>query len=374
MKKEQYIIGLMSGSSLDGLDIAYCKFDYKIYNEQLHIDQWELVQADSANIPDELKYQLSNASKLGLIDIQILDILLGQFMGNEIFQFIDKHQITKIDFIASHGHTIVHKPDKGISLQIGDGKSIANITQLPVINQFRNQDIAQGGQGAPVAPIADKFLFNGFDLYLNLGGIANIAYVKNNQWYAYDIAGANQLLNALSNQIQLAYDDKGQEARSGQKIDALFNQLNSHAYLDQKPPKSLDNQFVFQEFTKLALDYQASIADKLSTVCHHIAYQISIAIQNAQLEKDHLSMICTGGGTFNDFLIELIKDYCEKNQELALHIPKEEIIIFKEAALMALMGLLHSEQIPNVMASVTGANQDTINGELHHPEKQNTYV
>lgn len=374
MNKELHIIGLMSGSSLDGLDMAYCKYNYENVDGQIHLVEWSIKQAETAIIPLELKYQLSNANKFDLKKLQILDVLFGQFIGNELKAFMHKHQLTSIDFIASHGHTIFHRPEEGFSLQIGNGETIAAITKLPVINHFRNKDIAQGGQGAPVAPIADRFLFNGYDFYLNLGGIANISYHKNDTWYAYDISGANQILNALAHQLHSSFDDKGKEARSGQKIDALFHQLNKHSYIEKTPPKSLDNQFVFQEFTQCVLEHEGNTFDKLNTVCHHIAYQISKAIANAELEKPERSMFCTGGGVFNVFLMELIEDYCNQNMQVAIDIPKAEIINYKEAALMALMGLLHQENIPNVMASVTGAKQDTINGELHQPSALNISV
>ena len=370
MKKEQYIIGVMSGSSLDGLDMAYCKFNYEIIAKQLHIHQWEIKVAETVILPNELKYQLTNATKLDPIKMQILDILVGQYIADSLTSFINKHKLNRIDLIASHGHTVVHNPEEGISLQIGNGKTIADKTSLAVINQFRNKDVSQGGQGAPVAPIADKYLFPGFDFYINLGGIVNISYEKNQNWFAYDISGANQILNALSKQLYMEFDDKGMNAKSGAKIDELYNQLNHHSYLNQNPPKSLDNQFVFQEFTKLALAYNAPIVDKLCTVCHHIAFQISIAVKKAALKKEQFKMYCTGGGAFNDYLISLIDSYCNKSIDLEIVIPEATIINFKEAALMALMGLLHQEQIPNVMASVTGATQDTINGEIHHPANQ----
>ena len=371
MKKELHIIGLMSGSSLDGLDMAYCKFNYDVHDGLIGINEWSIKQAQTTIIPHELKSQLSIAHNLDIKKMQILDVLLGQFIGIELESFIQKHKLNPIDLIASHGHTVIHKPNQGISLQIGNGESIAAITGLPVINHFRNKDIEHGGQGAPVAPIADRFLFKGYDFYLNLGGIANISYHKNENWFAYDISGANQMLNALANKLQLSFDDKGNKARSGQKIEALYHQLNKHAYLDKSPPKSLDNQFVFQEFTQVLLDHEGKISDKLCTACHHIASQISIAIEKAELDKPEMSMFCTGGGVFNEYLIELIKDYCNKRLKVKIDIPSAEIINYKEAALMALMGLLHHEKIPNVMSSVTGANKDTINGELHLPKALN---
>lgn len=366
------ILGLMSGSSLDGLDLANCQFSI---NEDHQILSWDILQAEtlpySATWQERLR-QLPTASALELAGT---DVAYGALLGEMTNTFIQKHNI-RPDYIASHGHTIFHYPEQKLSLQIGDGAAIAAATGYPVICDFRTQDMALGGQGAPLAPTADQYLFKEFQCCLNLGGIANISVQTPRGYVAFDICGANQILNALVSPLGLEYDDKGKLAAGGQLIPELFRQSLSLDFFQEDYPKSLGNDWVLDHQTTAFCQYDAPAADKLHTanlmIAKLIADHLERVLQKEGLPAEGLKMLITGGGAFNDFLVECIQAACGAGVEI--HIPSDTLIGFKEAALMALMGLLRIRQVPNCLASVTGASQDSINGAFYQiPELIPTY-
>ncbi len=164
----------------------------------------------------------------------------------------------KPELIASHGHTIFHEPEKGYTLQIGDGQTIADLTGITTINDFRSKDIELGGQGAPLVPIGDALLFNEYDFCLNIGGIANISFDKNGKRLAFDICAANQLLNLLSMQLGAPFDRNGAFAQLGKLNVPLFKKLNNDPYFLTEPPKSLSNQYVQNAFTTLLESIECS--------------------------------------------------------------------------------------------------------------------
>ena len=279
-----------------------------------------------------------------------------------------------IDFIASHGHTIFHDPTGRMTIQIGDGAAMAAITGIPVISNFRNQDIAIDGQGAPVAPIVDKYLLNGYDFYLNLGGIANITCTLPEKTIAFDICPANQLLNALANLLHLDYDEGGQIAASGEVIPDLLKQFNQSDFYRIGYPKSLDNAWSGKNILSKIENNPAAIPNQLCTLVEHIAYQIAFAIKQVlrkeAFKKETFTLLATGGGAFNTYLMERLKVHCQKVAPIEVIIPDDHIIQFKEAALMAWMGVMRVENVPNVLHSVTGAKRDSINGAIHQGWKK----
>ena len=270
----------------------------------------------------------------------------------------------KVHFVASHGHTVFHEPNQlaasngnGMTFQIGDGASIAAELELPLISDLRNMDIAFGGQGAPIVPIAEKLLWRGYEYFLNLGGIANIAHHKGNETIAYDVSPANRVLNALLNSIGQEYDDRGMLAASGNCNTELLEQLNAFDYYKQVPPKSLSNEFGLNEILPVIESTGISLEDKVCTYVEHIAYQIGKGIS----EKGNL--LVTGGGAHNDFLLQRIESFLGP-KEVTIEKPDVQTIEFKEAICMALMGALRWREEENVLASVTGAKQNSIGGAL----------
>ncbi len=358
----------MSGSSLDGLDLAFCNFEIGDSIEGL---RWELIAADTFPFSPMWISRLHHLPQQDALTFAKTNVYFGHYLAELCQQFLYKHQLQP-DFIASHGHTIFHYPEQRISVQIGDAAAMAALTQLPVISDFRTQDVAIDGEGAPLAPIADHYLFGGFDYYLNIGGIANISALSGKRPVAFDIGPANQIFNALAQQLDLPYDKDGALARSGQVQEDLLQTVDELPYFTQSYPKSLDNTWVQQQVLPIYLQHSASPEDKLRTACEQLARQVARAIAEIQ-EKEQLStsselgaqrLYLTGGGTFNSFLVECIDRECQ-NLGVRSIIPGKKIIQFKEAMLIALLGVLRMERKANCWSSVTGAQRDTIGGGIY---------
>lgn len=365
--KKYKVLGLMSGSSLDGLDIAYCTFEVDKSNQENPIINWELIASETLPFSEEWQSRLAHLPHTTAINYAKTHTYFGRYSGELVNQFLQKHTLQP-DYIASHGHTIFHNPDKLFTAQIGDGAALSVVTGYPVICDFRTTDIALEGEGAPLAPIADKLLLDAYDFYMNIGGIANITSNVNGKYIAFDIGPANQILNALAQQLELEYDDKGANAAKGKVNKTLLNIVNNIAYFQKDYPKSLDNQWVMKEVLPFYMEAEGTWEDKLSTACEQLAMQtardIQKIIEKEKLQKASYKLLPTGGGTMNDFLISCLQKHC-KNVEII--IPKKEIIEFKEAILIALLGVLRMEGIDNSMSSVTGAKRDSVGGAIYHP-------
>ena len=346
--KETTAIGLMSGSSLDGLDLAFVRFEEESDNYRFHI-----LEAETLPYPEYWTKQLSEAFHKQPEDLVQLDKDYGKYLGEQVLAFSKKHN-AKPDFVASHGHTIFHRPEKHYTLQIGDGQELAKACNFTVINDFSSEDISKGGQGAPLVPIGDKLLFNDFEICLNIGGIANVSYDEDGKRIAYDLCIANQALNYLAQIKGLPYDRDGQLARSGEVNMALLKHLNRHSFYGQLPPKSLGREF-FEEYQKdLLKDF--SVEDSLATFVEHIALQIALGVSHLRKGK----ILVTGGGTRNKFLMERLQ--ARTSHEVI--IPDKMIIDYKEALVFAFLGLLRIEGKTNVLASVTGAESDSCSGRI----------
>lgn len=349
MIKSYNIIGLMSGTSIDGLDIAYCNFAKTSTGWSYCIKQ-----AQTMPYPTTLKSKLKNATNISGLKLVELDWELGRYFGEKTTAFINKYKL-KPNFISSHGHTVFHQPENGFTHQIGNGESISKICKLPVINNFRALDIAYNGQGAPLVPIGDELLFNKYDACLNLGGFANISYQNNSIRIAYDICAVNIVLNFLANKLDFSFDKNGELAQQGKVNQALLTKLNQIPYYTLQPPKSLGKEWVekiifpiFDAFSNIS-DY-----DKLHTYTEHISSQISHNLQNKN------NALITGGGAYNKFLINKIKD--KTNAQLI--VPDSLLIDFKEALIFAFLGLLRIKKQTNCLASVTGSAKDLCSGNL----------
>lgn len=346
-------LGIMSGSSLDGIDLALCKF-------KREDKTWTFRTIKTGTIPfsEDWRLKLISLPKKSKQEIGHSNLEFGQLIGETVNQFLTDCN-TKPDLIASHGHTIFHEPDKGYTLQIGDGQTIADITEITTINDFRSKDIELGGQGAPLVPIGDAFLFSKFDFCLNIGGIANISYDNDAKRIAFDICAANQLLNHLSIQLGAPYDKNGAFAQLGKLNITLFKELNSVTFFLKNPPKSLSNQYVQTVFINILEASEATVEDKLYTAVKHIAYQINEAVKHLPKGK----ILITGGGANNRFLVDAIS--METENEIV--IPPKEIIDFKEAIIFAFIGGLKKLGENNCLASATGASRDCCGGVIYNP-------
>lgn len=355
-----YVIGVMSGTSLDGVDLVYVKisrdtgYHFNILKKKAH-DYSEL-----------WKKLLQDAFDSSEINLAKLNIKYGQFLGKLIQKFIVENDIKKVDFIASHGHTIFHKPEENYTLQIGSGAEISKETKLKVICDFRRQDVELGGQGAPLVPIGDMLLFEKYDFCLNLGGFANISFQKNNQRKAFDICPVNIVMNHYTRKINLEYDDKGMMASQGILQNDLLNKLNQISFYHDDQPKSLGYEFVVEKILPIIDTYKLSINNILRTYIEHAAFQISKVINRnlpIKTEDKKCSVLITGGGAYNDFLIERIS----KVSHAEIIVPEKEIIEFKEALIFALLGVLRDQNEVNCLQSVTGAEKDHSSGMVFYP-------
>ena len=349
--KETTAIGLMSGSSLDGLDIALVRF-----HEENDKYGFQILAAETLPYPEHWSRQLSEAFHKQPEDLVQLDKDYGRYLGEQVLAFAKKHN-TYPDFVASHGHTIFHRPEEHYTLQIGDGLELSKACGFTVINDFRCEDVSKGGQGAPLVPIGDKLLFGDYEICLNIGGIANVSYDENGKRIAYDLCIANQALNYLAQMKGLPYDRDGQLARSGEVDIDLLKRLNRHPFYGQFPPKSLGREF-FEENQKDLLK-DMPVEDMLASFVEHIALQIALGISHLPKGK----ILVTGGGARNKFLMERLQ--ARTSHEVV--IPDKMIIDYKEALVFAFLGLLRMEDKTNVLASVTGAESDSCSGKIWKP-------
>ena len=341
----------MSGTSLDGVDIAYCEFEKTG-------EKWTFKIPFAETIPytDRWKNLLSNVMHGSAAELAALHCEAGRYYASCINNFMQQNKIQP-HFIASHGHTVFHQPDKKFTLQIGDGATLAALTGFDVICDFRAKDIALGGQGAPLVPVGDALLFSDYRFCLNLGGIANITVTD--ELVAFDVCPANMPLNDLVASENLACDMDGRIAKSGNTDASLLHKLNALSYYRQKYPKSLGREWYEAEFSPL-IKNNLPLQDNLHTICDHIAVQIASVI-NAFNGKSTDKLLITGGGAFNPAITDAIKKHCN----IEVVIPFKNIIEFKEAMIFAFLGVLFKRDENNVLSKVTGALRDHTGGALY---------
>ena len=370
--KYHHVIGIMSGTSLDGLDLAYCVF------KQGKCWEYEIRKAETLPYPEKLRHRLSQAMTLSGYELALLHNKLGHFIGLQINEFMSGFA-EEVELIASHGHTVFHQPNLGLTVQIGSGAVIAATCGKPVVCDFRTTDVALGGQGAPLVPIGDELLYGQYDICLNLGGICNLSYRHNRQRKAYDISPCNIVLNHLAQQCGKAYDTNGEIARNGQVDNKLLELLDQLDYYKTPGNKSLGREWIDSQFFPLLKQCQLSIPDQMRTVCEHIAEQIANACNstgikscdsnddtgNGEREACNTPMdrtlLITGGGAHNTFLIDLIRQ--KFNGQVI--IPDDKTIDFKEAIIFAFLGFLRANGLSNCLASVTGARHNSSGGAIY---------
>lgn len=365
------VLGMMSGSSLDGLDMAICHFSF-VRDPHYRLSDWAILAAKTQAFPKPWQARLRIAPQLPAVELWRLHSDLGHWMGREAAQFI-KASGQDVGLVGSHGHTVFHEPEKGFTTQIGDGICIAMRTQLPVVDQLRSADVAAGGQGAPIAPLADKWLFQDYPAFLNLGGIANVSLRnKNAGLLAGDVSAANQILDKLANLLGKEYDEGGKIAQSGSLLPSLYTQLQIVAFHQLPCPKSLDNGWVRDTLWPIIETHSGQIADKMHTFCRFVAAEIHKILleiaQKDQLPPQAIKVLVTGGGTHNQFLMDCLRQHPQNDRyPLGFEAADPQLADFKEAAMVALAALHRYIGLPNTLASATGAARDTINGALYLP-------
>ena len=350
------VIGLMSGSSLDGLDIAWVELT-EIRGE------WTYSFGATECVPyqSELAGRLARASALPVPQFLRLHTEYGHWLGARVLDFIEKHNLAhKVHFLASHGHTVFHDPATKTTSQIGCGAAIAATVGLPVISDLRNMDVALGGQGAPIVPIGDRLLFGAYPYLLNLGGIANLTVQNADSAMAFDVCAANAPLNRLARRQGNEFDAEGAGARSGTVNASILGRLNTAPYLRHSAPKSLSNEAALQT-AEPVLSADAATDDLLATFCEHIAD--SVAEAAIRFGNGAGEMLLTGGGALNTYLVARITEKLQPAGIVPV-VPAEELVQFKEALVMALIGALRWREEENVLASVTGASRNSVGGAL----------
>jgi len=409
------VIGLMSGSSLDGLDIAYVYLQERVSSAKDAPRNWEYTFLHTACYPytKEWKDRLAGATELSALDYQLLHVEYGHYLGREVLRFIEENGLHyQVQLIASHGHTTFHLPARKMTAQLGDGAAIAATTGINVVSDLRAMDLALGGQGAPIVPVGEQLLLSGHEFFLNLGGIANIsaaggrnmpgttggssggtgqgAAQRTESYVAFDVCPAGRVLNSLAALVGKDYDEDGALAAKGSVDAALLERLNGLSYYGEGYPKSLGNAFGTETVWPMIRegmrtpdgmvdgmgmrtpDGMRSVEDALRTYLEHIAVQIARAVEGLKAgsgkevvpgEVGGLKMLVTGGGAHNRFLTGRIQELLQP-LGVELVVPISQLVDYKEALVMALIGVLRWREENNVLASVTGASRDSIGGAV----------
>jgi len=352
------VIGLMSGTSLDGLDLAYCHI-WKKY------DQWkfEIKETWAISYDKDMRAHLKNSIELPADELLIFHNTYGSWLGQQAREFIGEKGLD-VDIIASHGHTTHHQPAKGLTLQIGSGQHLANVSGYKTVCDFRTNDVALGGEGAPLVPIGDRLFFDNYDFCLNLGGISNVSFEHQGKRIAYDIGLANMILNFITQKIGLSYDNNGTLASKGVINKNMLKQLNQLSYYELPFPKSTGYEWFLEKVVPIVNVTKDTTENLLHTAVHHICEQVALQVKR-YATKDQSTILVTGGGALNQFMMEVLQSNLEPM--VSLVIPERKLIEYKEALVFALMGVLRIEKEVNILKTVTGASKDTSSGVVFLP-------
>lgn len=355
IKNEYQVIGVMSGTSLDGIDLVYVSFRFDT--------SWHFKILYSETIPYDSQWveNLRGLVSQSLEGLKEMDNIYTNYLSLRINAFINKFEIKHIDAVCSHGHTALHQPEKGMTYQIGNMPHLALLIEQTVVCDFRVQDVEYGGQGAPLVPIGDKLLFSEYDFCLNLGGFANLSTEVDGNRIAYDVCPVNIVLNKYVKQLGFDFDDKGKIASTGTINEALLTKLNNLEFYNASYPKSLGLEWVDKNVFPLIDSFQMEIHDILRTFLEHIAIQIASEIN----KKNKVSVYVTGGGVYNEYLINRLKSRTKNS----IVIPSKTIIEFKEALIFGLLGVLKLRNEVNCLQSVTGAFKNHSSGKIYIPKK-----
>lgn len=353
LKNNYRVLGCMSGTSIDGLDLALVQFNIVNGNWYFEVELCQTIPYDSF-----WKQRLRQAHKISAEELKELDMEYALKLYEILSEFIITYKIGSLDAVCSHGHTVLHKPDEGFTVQIGNQSMLSEMLGCKVVCDFRVQDVELGGQGAPLVPVGDRFLFSDYDVAVNIGGFANITKIHSQPLVAYDICATNTVMNVLSERLGKPYDENGDLARQGKVIDTLSERLKQLEFYQQKPPKSLGIEWVDEYVWPLLDEFEdRPVEDQLATYVKHIAEQIAKEIGGLN------NVLITGGGAFNNFLISSIETYSKAK----ITIPNKQLIEFKEAIVFGLLGVLKLRGENNIYSSVTGATKDHCSGNIFSP-------
>ena len=341
----------MSGTSLDGIDIAQLWFTVSAKGDW----SYKIGAAETVPYIEAMRLELKQAITWSRESIDGLNERYTKQLAQKISKFIKKNEIHNLDAVCSHGHTILHQPENGLTLQIGNLPNISEILKQKVVCDFRVQDVLLGGQGAPLVPIGDQLLFSDYDYCLNLGGFANLSTNNNNTRIAYDICPVNVVLNQLCESLGLPFDDEGKIARNGNLDAVVFEKLNELSFYHTVPPKSLGLEWVKENILPVLQQSNLSKEDAIATFTAHAAWQI------ASQCKEYKSLLVTGGGAYNTYLLERIANH----KNLALVLPVAKLLEYKEALIFGLLGVLKLRDENNCLSSVTGAHHDHSSGKIY---------
>ncbi len=344
------VLGIMSGTSLDGTDLALCRFSIKGGRTR-----FKILKGATIPYPAIWKQRLASISNSSAEKYFAMDALYAQYIAGLVNEFLK--DAPKPVAIASHGHTVFHQPRTGFSTQIGSGAIIAARTGITTVSDFRSVDVGLGGEGAPLVPVGDRLLFGEYEACLNLGGIANISFEKKGKRIAYDICVANMLLNYLAESLGADYDRNGDFARTGAVNKVLLEKLNSLEFYKKRGAKSMGREWFEKQIVPLFEKSRTEIHDQLATATEHIASTLAADLNRIK----PATVLVTGGGAFNGYLVDLVGSKCRSK----IVLPPPEIINFKEALIFALLGYLRLNNQPNSLASVTGAKCDSAGGAVY---------
>ncbi|KJD31555.1 anhydro-N-acetylmuramic acid kinase [Tamlana nanhaiensis] len=353
MKNVFHVVGVMSGTSLDGIDLVYVKFENK------HQLQFEILNAETVSYPKKWYDILKGLIEKDIDTLKTVDEDYTTFLAEIINQFIAKHYLKDIDAVCSHGHTALHQPEQNLTYQIGNLPKLATLINQKVVCDFRVQDVAFGGQGAPLVPIGDKLLFSDYDYCINLGGFANISTEISNARIAYDICPVNIVLNHYVKPLGFSYDDGGEIAKSGDVNQELLAELNQLPFYSKSYPKSLGLEWVNKTVFPIIDAYKLETTNVLRTFVEHIVVQLAAEIN----KKNNANVLVTGGGAYNSFLMKALKT--KTNNKIV--IPKPSVVEFKEALIFGLLGVLKLTKQVNCLKSVTGASKNHSSGKIYLP-------
>ncbi|XP_064473646.1 anhydro-N-acetylmuramic acid kinase-like [Ornithodoros turicata] len=360
------VIGVMSGSSLDGLDIIYTRFSLT------SSDCWEynIQHCTCYNYSPTWIDKLKHATSTSALEYQLLNTEYGRYIGEYVLRFIRENRLDgKVHLIACHGHTVFHLPSQLTTSTLGDGATVAAVTGLPVVSDLRSMDVALGGQGSPIALTAERKLFgNEYQFFLNIGGMACLTYAGKNysDSFAVDVCPANQLLNLLANREGRAFDRSGEMAKSGKVSTRLLKDLDDFDYYKKSFPKSLGVDFGPEILYPLIQAHDLSTADALQTFTEHICNQVAEVIRLVERTvKDGLpqssKMLVTGGGARNLFLVDRLTERL-KEFRITVVVPNDELVKFKEALVTSVIGVQRLRGEENFIGEVSGASRSSIGG------------
>jgi len=346
-------LGVMSGTSLDGVDLALCRFNAQ------NPAKYQILKATTVPYPASWHSALASAYTATGRALTELDRSYGRYVGQLCAAFLADEQIHEPLLICSHGHTVFHAPAERYTLQIGHGPSVKEAAGYPVLSDFRSADVAAGGQGAPLVPIADKDLFSHYGGCLNLGGFANVSFKAGATLRAHDICPCNTLLNEQAGRIGLPYDEGGNLAKKGIAVQSLLTELQQLPIYTDGSPVSLSTETLERHFKPIMSKWaHETPQDLLASLCLHFAWAIA---RSVELIAPGATILVTGGGAFNSFLLQKIKTQAP---HVVWHVPDSNTINFKEALAFAYLGYLYTHKLPGNVPACTGAAGPRILGTL----------